>query len=700
MASESVKQSVVYVAADGNDKASGEAHRPVATVGRALAILRAARKKSDSPLAGKILLRGGRHFLKRPIVITPADSGGSGADRKGIITDPPTPLVIASAPGEKAVLSGGRAITGWKPTTVNGVTAWAASVPGARSGRGAFSQLWVNGRRALRTRLPEKGLFVIEEALDDPRRAELKPGNEIFRGHSRFRFADSDLALFHNLEDVEFVALHFWIESRIPFSRIDPQTRTAELAWRSRMPLTDDFNKTLGAPYYVENVREALHRPGQWYLDRPAGKVFYIPRKGERIETIDAVAPVLEELLRFDGDAENAKPVSNVRLENLTFSYNEYHPTAEASKSTPQAACHVPGAIVMKNAVGCAIVDCHVEHVGSYAIEITDRSMECEISGCTLRDLAAGGVKVFHRRAIGPTPGLFPDQGRPDFFCQRILIADNHIHDGGHRHRQAVGVLAGRCSGVRILHNHIHDLDYSGISVGWVWGYASAETFGNIIEYNHIHHIGRGVLSDMGAIYTLSSQPGTRIRFNLIHDVESRGYGGWGIYPDEGSSHILIENNLVYRTKFASYHQHYGKDNLVRNNIFALARLDNVALGRHERHTAFTFERNIVYTEQALMFSGGYNAEKGAAMPAEFDYNLYFCATGQALNFGSKEHPRSFRQWQALGRDGHSLLADPLFVDPANLDFRLKEQSPAIDKLGFVPFDLSEVGPRPRRLRK
>ena len=211
---------------------------------------------------------------------------------------------------------------------------------------------------------------------------------------------------------------------------------------------------------------------------------------------------------------------------------------------------------------------------------------------------------------------------------------------------------------------------------------------------NHVHHIGvksdgdGPILSDMGGIYTLGKQPGTTIRNNLWHDIAGIRYGGWGIYFDEGSSGILAENNVVYRTTHGGFHQHYGETNIVRNNIFAFARDQQIQRSRPEPHLSFSFVTNIVYFDSGSLLAANGRATTtirwigiSISTPARAP-NRIICASG----------PCTWQKWQERGHDLHSLVADPLFIAPRENDFRLQPASPAL-RLGFRPIDLRSVGP-------
>ncbi len=268
-----------------------------------------------------------------------------------------------------------------------------------------------------------------------------------------------------------------------------------------------------------------------------------------------------------------------------------------------------------------------------------------------------------------------------------------------------MGVLLMHTSGNVVSHNEIHHGWYTGVSIGWNWGYQRSVSRDNRIEHNHIHHIGQGLLSDMGAIYTLGVSPGTVIANNLIHDVEANHYGGWGIYNDEGSSHILIENNIVYDTKFAGYNIHFAKEITVRNNVFALGRLQQLSRSRVEPHVSVFFENNIIYWKQGVLLDNNWRDQsysfhfhskdksgtRNVTNTFDMDWNIYY-NPGMKLE-QVQFNGRSFEAWQEAGKDRHSLYSDPLFVDPDNYDFRLKDESPVF-KLGFKPIDMSTVGPR------
>lgn len=276
----------LYVSLDGDDKLDGSSPRqrgkagPFKTLDRAQREVRAIKRQNKGrlPAPVRVELAGGTYVLSKPWTLEPRDSGNPAETWWSKILAPAHDVTWAAAPGEQPIVSGGKRITGWKEGQVHGKRALVAPAPAVKRGSWFFRQLWVNGRRAQRTRLPEKGLYRIAELPDGVWEGE--GHTPLFIGQDNFGYAEGDIQPWRNIQDVEFVALHYWIESRIPFESVDPSTRMARLQWKSRMRLSDDHSRGL-APYYIENVFEALAKPGQWYLDREAGKVYYLPRDGE-----------------------------------------------------------------------------------------------------------------------------------------------------------------------------------------------------------------------------------------------------------------------------------------------------------------------------------------------------------------------------------------------------------------------------------
>lgn len=630
-----------------------------------------------------VLLRGGVYSLQKPLSFSPADAG---------------PIEFSSYPGETAILDGGQRLEGWVPGEVHGRPCWILDLPEVARGEWYFRSLFVNGQRRPRPNLPKSDWFWIEDVPGKGLSAEFHEGSSCFVAR------EGDIRDWKNLTEVEVVVLHYWNDEHMNIISFDESTRLVRCDRRSILRLTDDSEPRF-AKYYVQNVFEALSEPGEWYLDRPTGRLYYLPVEGETPENSEVYAPRLTRLLQVAGDPDSGRLVEGLHFSGLTFRHTDaplppggwdpvacdsldglrHWPNDTDYASAPQAAFNIPGVIQFEAARNCGLEGCLIEHVGWTAVEIGDASTSIRIVGNEMRDLGGGGIKI---------SGADVEEPR----IQRSgyhLITDNHIHHAGRVFHQAVGILIRHSFGNRIAHNHIHDLFYTGISCGWKWGFMETVCRDNLIEHNHIHHLGFGHLCDMGGIYTLGVQPGTVLRGNLIHDVRCANYGGWGIYLDEGSSHILVENNVVHDTQSEGFFQHYGRENLVRNNIFAAGIRAQVALGKAATgFRGFNFFNNIVVSEGSPIH-GTYNGD--LLQPAfASDHNLFWCSGDAGVFHCTDAQGESRVDTEALraaGLECHSLVADPIFANFSSRDLRLAPNSPALG-LGIIPIDLSTVGCR------
>ncbi|MBM4032095.1 MAG: right-handed parallel beta-helix repeat-containing protein [Planctomycetes bacterium] len=551
-------QRTFFVAPGGSDDDPGTEARPFRTLEKSRDAVRAINAKMTGDIA--VVLRGGTYPLARTLVFGPEDSGTNGHN-----------VIYKALDGQTPVLSGGRAVTGW---TQDGAR-WKAKtdIPN-------FRQLYVNGVRAVRARgNPPPGIAL--------------------HGDDGYRLPKADMAAWGNQDDVEFCYIVTWTHSRCKVKSIaregeapaepragektapperrppaDPKGSDGAIVTMLQPHFTMARTKEgvqVKLPNYIENALELLDEPGEWYLDRKASTVYYMPRPGEDMAKAEVIAPALERLIELRGTLD--KPVHSIQFVGLTFAHATWlqpseigHPDVQANflndatklikrsgtvTTTHNEQLKSPSNIVCHAAKAIRFEGCTFTKLGSGALDIESGSQGNAVVGCRFHDISGTAIQI---------GDVLKDDHHPD--DPRKIVKGNSvtnclIHDCGVEFKGSVGIFAGYTEATTIAHNEIRDLPYSGVSVGWGWGEedAGGGAYGqkpfydtpttaknNRVEFNHIHHVMRD-LADGGGIYTLSIQPGTVIRGNHIHD--NRG-GPGGIYLDEGSGQIEIAGNLVY----------------------------------------------------------------------------------------------------------------------------------------------------------
>jgi hypothetical protein len=532
----------LYVSPHGSDRAAGTRAAPFRTLTRA----RDAARAVPRPLRADVVihLAAGTYRQTRALRLRAADSGDHGHD-----------VVYAARPGAKVVISGGRRITGWR------LFDRAKGIYRARARGLATRQVYVDGRRATRAR----------SALDPAGFTKTATG---------YTSAALDLSHARNPADIEVLANWRWKSFRCPVASISgAQITMAQPCWHNANVFFGPA--AIGLPTRIENAYELLDEPGEWYLDRRAGWLYYIPRRGEDLRAADVEAAAAEVLI--DARGTLAHPVRDLRFQGLTFAYATWMgvsgPEGYADDQTgfhvtgpnqPQTLEHAefttrtPGNLRFAYAHDVTIRGGTFAHLGAVAVDFDTGSQRNVIAGNRFDDISAAAIQLGGVAVVDHHPTHAGQVTRDN------RISDNTITRTAQEFFDAAAIFAGYTTRTTISHNTLSDLPYTGIAIGWGWGMTDTPQFpgctgcpyqqwqayttpttsrGNRIVDNRISDYLK-VLYDGGGIYSLGAQgtslaDGEVISGNVVFG-KAPSHGGNGIYTDGGSRFITASGNALF----------------------------------------------------------------------------------------------------------------------------------------------------------
>jgi hypothetical protein len=563
----------IWVAPDGTDANPGTRDKPLATPARALRQSREMRRLQDPVAADgvRIILREGEYALSEPLLVRPEDGG-----------TPNAPTVIAAAPGERPVLTGGVPLQDWRKLAVAETPAnlpaaarghvWVANVPRFNGRALEFRQLWVDGDKAIRARTPNSGDMIELAGWQRARRQALIP---------------AAAPVPDRLEGVEMVLIQMWEIAvlRLKSHRVegeqavvtfhDPESR---IEFEHPWPQPAFGPRFRNAAFFLANALEYLDSPGEWFADFSAGRVYLWPAREADLVTARVVAPALETLVEIDGTPE--RPVEHLRIEGIGFAHTTWlrpsisgHVPLQAGfymrdayglqpKGTPEWRSldnqawlgRPPAAVTGENLRNVNFTRCRFEHTAASALDLRTGVQDSQVEGCDFSDIGVNGLVAGDFAEGGFESHLAFNPGDERVITGRLRLANNYFTDCANEDWGGVPIIAGFVRDTVIEHNEIAGTSYTGISLGWGWTRTANVMRRNTVRANRITRIALH-LSDTAGIYTLSAQPGTVVAENYVDDVV---VGKWAhdpehwfyLYADEGTSFTTWKDNWVPAERF------------------------------------------------------------------------------------------------------------------------------------------------------
>ena len=682
----------IYVSPGGNDSNEGTKDRPFATIGRAQQEVRSLIKGKGLPEKGIVVyLRGGRYFLQDSVIFTKEDSGTE-----------ERPVVYRSYPGEEVRLIGGREVPNFKPLTDEAILrrlpeesrgkVWVADLKelgiteyGELKNRGYGTpqaggmELIYNGNVMPMSRYPNEGWLRVADLVD--------PAPEwVFRDtpydRCRFKYSGNRPERWTEEDDVW---LKGYLGPRVPYivkhakvTSIDTKNKIIYVAedprWKDVKDPADIGSRiSKGGPYFAYNLLSEIDMPGEWYLDRKSGRLYFWP-VGDNIKGETIVST-------FDKPIVEFKDTSHMVLYKLTI---------EGTWRT---------AIEMTGGENNLIAGCVIRNTGQWAGKI-HRGWAHAIVGCDMYDLGEGGIELEERidYNLRYRPALAPERRRK-LIPTRHLAENNHIYRfnrlcGGNN--AAINISG---IGQRVSHNLINDTPHYAVNIG---------NNNHILEFNEIHDV-VAHSRELGAIYTWDGAQcltfrGNILKNNFLHHITGHyspnpTHGCVAVHIDGISANVTLSGNILFRTNGISSS---APDCRFENNIFikcspGLDQGNRSALlendGKLERwgYDTLTVLKRVDYKllpwsiryPQLTGTVEGKNRPFGWPKNVTIERNVNTAGTFITIGRGLTDTIK-MRQNMKEG--------DPLFVNPEKNDFRLRPGSPAYDITGMEPVPFEKIG--------